>query len=367
MKKNHNDRLPKLNIQKPHDSLFRITLSDQTKAKELIKAGLPPEIVDLLDLDSLQLKESSILDEALSSFEADLIYQCELKGSDRFGGKKTKVWLSLLLEHKSYIPGNPYLQLMGYIYGLWKRQEEAGQPIRPVIPIIFYHGQKEWIKRSFFDFFEGGGVHELIRPFVPNFQYWLISLQEKGDDWIKEKINDKTLKTTLLLMRYIFSLNILELLPFIFEEFCKQERSEKGDGELDKFYVYLSSSSKASKEKIKEEMEKIWYGEPIEGSVIWQWKQEGIEEGKAEGKAAGIIEGRIEGKIEGRIEGKIEGRIEGKVEGRLEGKIEGKMEGKMEVARNLLHQGLPVDMISKVTEIPLKILKDMKKALDSEK
>ena len=44
-----------------------------------------------------------------------------------------------------------------------------------------------------------------------------------------------------------------------------------------------------------------------------------------------------------------EGREEGREEGRQEGRQEGREEGLMQAARNMKAQGLPVDMIAKVT------------------
>ncbi|MDR3166168.1 MAG: hypothetical protein LBU13_11415, partial [Synergistaceae bacterium] len=71
------------------------------------------------------------------------------------------------------------------------------------------------------------------------------------------------------------------------------------------------------------------------------WKEEGIEEG--------IEKGKEEGKKEGREEGKKEGREEGKKEGREEGREEG-ME---EMARNLLANGIPPDIIAQSAGLPL--------------
>jgi predicted transposase/invertase (TIGR01784 family) len=47
------------------------------------------------------------------------------------------------------------------------------------------------------------------------------------------------------------------------------------------------------------------------------------------------------------------GRQEGKEEGKHEGKEEGRQEGKEEVARNLLANGIPTDIIAKSTGLPL--------------
>ena len=48
-----------------------------------------------------------------------------------------------------------------------------------------------------------------------------------------------------------------------------------------------------------------------------------------------------------------------KEEGKMEGKIEGKMEGKIEVAKNLLKNGVSIDIIMKTTGLTEKEITDM--------
>jgi predicted transposase/invertase (TIGR01784 family) len=47
--------------------------------------------------------------------------------------------------------------------------------------------------------------------------------------------------------------------------------------------------------------------------------------------------------------GKAEGIAEGIAEGENKGRVEGKLEGKNEIARNLLHLGMPIEMIAQST------------------
>ena len=56
-------------------------------------------------------------------------------------------------------------------------------------------------------------------------------------------------------------------------------------------------------------------------------------------------------------EKKEEGKLEGKREGKLEGRREGKLEGKMETAINMKAEGLPEDMIARVLDVNLSIVK----------
>ena len=52
-----------------------------------------------------------------------------------------------------------------------------------------------------------------------------------------------------------------------------------------------------------------------------------------------------------------EKKEEGKLEGKLEGRREGKLEEKMETAINMKAEGLPEDMIARVLDVNLSIVK----------
>jgi predicted transposase/invertase (TIGR01784 family) len=54
-------------------------------------------------------------------------------------------------------------------------------------------------------------------------------------------------------------------------------------------------------------------------------------------------------KKEGLEIGRLEGRQQGRLEGRQEGKLEGRQEGKLEVARNLLKQGISLEIVMTCT------------------
>lgn len=94
-------------------------------------------------------------------------------------------------------------------------------------------------------------------------------------------------------------------------------------------------------------------------------KQEARKEGLAEGRAEGIAKGKAEGRAEGRAKGIAEGRLkglkEGKLEGRLEGEAEGKKNEKIRIAKNMLQENIPVEIIIKVTELSKHEIEKLKK------
>ena len=78
-------------------------------------------------------------------------------------------------------------------------------------------------------------------------------------------------------------------------------------------------------------------------------KRKGLEEGKREGLEEGKRKGLEEGKRKGLEEGKKEGLEEGKKEGLEKGRKEGESKQKIKVAKRCIIEGLPTDIIIKIT------------------
>ena len=68
-----------------------------------------------------------------------------------------------------------------------------------------------------------------------------------------------------------------------------------------------------------------------------------------QGYRDGLSQGKAEGKAEGFSQGKAEGREEGKAEGKAEGISEGKNERNIEIAKNMLNEGIDINIITKCT------------------
>jgi predicted transposase YdaD len=66
-----------------------------------------------------------------------------------------------------------------------------------------------------------------------------------------------------------------------------------------------------------------------------------------------------EGRLEGIQKGIQKGRLEGKQEGRLEGKQEGEYQKAIKTAKNCLKEGMSVELVAKITELPLKVIQEL--------
>ncbi|MEM6262328.1 MAG: Rpn family recombination-promoting nuclease/putative transposase, partial [Bacteroidota bacterium] len=133
------------------------------------------ELVAVLKLETLTLMRDSYVDEELKVTYSDLVFRCMTQAEN-------EIEICLLIEHKSYVPVRPRLQLLQYLLNAWKAQIKAEKltlkrtfPLRPVVPILLYHGQAKWKDSSLKDYFhEVDGI--AVEKYVPDFFYELIDL-----------------------------------------------------------------------------------------------------------------------------------------------------------------------------------------------
>jgi len=153
----------------------------------------------------------------LSATQSDLIYKVERKDVK-------KLLIYFLIEHKSYYDRWVLFQVLGYIVRINEREHEinkierkkkreknkennipintgiAKEYITPVIPIIFYHGEKKWnykdnIKKLYSSL-------DICNKYLPDFEYELLDLSDLHDDEIKGII---FLKAAILAMKHYYN------------------------------------------------------------------------------------------------------------------------------------------------------------------
>ena len=117
----------------PHDRLFKEIEKVKENSRDLIESTFPPELLEKLDLDTLENDNNSYIDERLKEFYTDLVFNCKYSGN-------ITIKVSILFEHKSYKPDNEYFQLLRYILNIWEYSVKNKEKPPIVIPVIFYHG-----------------------------------------------------------------------------------------------------------------------------------------------------------------------------------------------------------------------------------
>ena len=130
-------------IYHSHDKLFKATFQDIDAAIDCVKYLLPPKIAKQIDLNNFTRDETHYVTRFLKEFMTDVVYNASQTGSDG------KIALALLWEHKSNPEENICVQLHNYISARWQRDMMLNRPLTAVIPIVFYHGEDKWGKKSY--------------------------------------------------------------------------------------------------------------------------------------------------------------------------------------------------------------------------
>ncbi|AKH78308.1 hypothetical protein LEP1GSC034_4893 [Leptospira interrogans str. 2003000735] len=269
-------------VNNPHDRLIRETFQDKKEAAIFFKNTLSPEVVKLLDLEKLELSESSFISEELKQEQTDLLFQIPLKS-----GNKTNVYL--LFEHKSYLDNSIYIQLLGYLTEIYRNQHRNGEPISVVIPFVFYHGEKEWKlgNRLLDQFVLTNQEVDILKDFIPNFKIDLFDLKEIE---LKDKLESITFQITLGVVQKIREgdLEFISHLPGLFSLLQAIEEESKKVAILRKLllYIYWARDLKPTELNVVLQRSKLEQYEELAMTtaerLISEGMQRGIEKGKLE-------------------------------------------------------------------------------------
>jgi predicted transposase/invertase (TIGR01784 family) len=149
--------------------------------RDFLHHYLPMEIADLIDIDTIEPQKDSFVDAELRESFTDLLFEATI--NDREG------YLYFLFEHKSYLSRDIVLQLLKYMAEIWaaKMKKEGSWLLPAIIPLVVYHGQKEWkIKSNLSQMILGYEQLPLaVRDCIPDYKYLLYDLGQYGADDIK--------------------------------------------------------------------------------------------------------------------------------------------------------------------------------------
>ena len=265
------------NLINSHDKFFKELFSNREKVKEFVSKTLPAEITQKLNLESLEIDKTEYVSKNLKTSFSDIVYNC-------IYGKNTKIKISLLFEHKSYPETYPHFQLLGYMLNIWQTQLNQNQDLTPVIPIIFYHGERNWTQKPFAEYFEN--TDEVIQKFIPKFDYQLIDTSTYTDQQIKKLFKSLELQIGLLIMKNIYNeQKILQEITEIFAGINKVLQNEQGEQFFETVITYLFYSTDLETSKIVEKMRTI---SPKAGEKFVSTAMKLQMKGKIEGRIEGI-------------------------------------------------------------------------------
>ena len=232
-----------------HDRFFNVLFSKKEEVSEFVAKTFPSELVQKLNLETLEIDKTDYIDSKLRTNFSDVVYNCKY-------GKDANIKIALLFEHKSYPVSFPHLQLLGYMLKIWELQIKQKKDLTPVIPIIFYHGKEEWNNKQFIEYFTG--IDNVLEKFIPKFDYQLIDTSDYTDDEIIKLFNNLQLQIGILVMKNIFDeQKILQEINKIFAGLNQLLQTEQGELFFESIVSYLFYATGIDTEKYVNKMRTI--------------------------------------------------------------------------------------------------------------
>lgn len=270
-------------INNPHDIFLKAMLSDIAAAREFLKHFLPADVVDILDLTTLKTVKESFLTGKMKELFSDLIFECRVKAM--YGD--IMLFVSILIEHKSTPQKHVSIQMGRYLFEAYQQQiDNNTDPLRPIIPVLYYHGDIYWQPKSLKDLFKKSP--ENLKIFLPDFHFVFQNLNLMQDDELR-RFNHLLLASGLLMQKYYKNLDALfRMGNDIFRALAETE----GNQNLKYNYVvYLSVLFTKDEQKFKEMINQLppdikeetkHFIQKVEERGMEKGREEGMEKAKTE-------------------------------------------------------------------------------------
>lgn len=279
-------------IANKHDATFKEVFSQKKIAKDFIQNNLPQEVLDIMDIESLELQKDTFINQDLVENFSDLIYKVQIK--DRVA------YISFLLEHKSYKDKMTIFQIHKYILETWMAQvqKENNEYLPIILPMVIYHGKEKW------------NLKTDVRDMIPGFKNLPIYIQERLPVFKHDFFNigeynesdfEKLTKLTAMMLKafkYAFEDDIevvLRVYLMALEDLKDEEPLETliYYGEIYLRYIGLTNS-KVNEKDIVEQIKKLDGKGAVTMSFIEKIEERGMEKGIEKGIEKGELKAKKE-------------------------------------------------------------------------
>ena len=276
-------------IKNPHDHFLKAILEDAEVAYHFFLTFLPEQVIDILDLSTLAQEATSFITPELKGQFSDTIFKVQARNREH------TVLVSLLLEHKSTPDKYTSIQVLSYLGLAYHKQSKGKDGIHPIIPMVFYHGKKQWQFQTVTALI--GDLPATLKPFIPDYETVFIDLVRMPDQAI-HSIEQLFLQSALTTQKYAHNPKALEAQIVRIFSTLGPYRDRNLFRQL---FVYFYKVYEIRGEDPRILLTKI--PETIKHDFMTLYdaiKNEGIEQGIEQGVAQGIEQGVAQGKIEER-------------------------------------------------------------------
>ncbi|MEZ4907668.1 MAG: Rpn family recombination-promoting nuclease/putative transposase [Saprospiraceae bacterium] len=217
-------------INNPHDKFFKAMMAEKDVAIDFLRQFLPKDVIELIDLDTISVENSSFIDDNLNEVFSDAIFKCNLKSHS-----DNHFYLSVLIEHKSYPDKFVVLQMLQYLVNAYQSQLKNDKILHPVIPVLFYHGKEKWEFKSLPHLFSD--INPDLIKYIPDFKSVFIDLVRIDDNELLD-IENIFLSSALTVQRFSDFPNELPLrVSRVIERFA-MKKSEEGTLRVQLLFIF---------------------------------------------------------------------------------------------------------------------------------
>jgi len=177
---------------------------------------------------------------------------------------------------------------------IWERQAlEKDKKRTPVLPVVFYNGERGWKAVSFYEYFDF--MPDELKAYTPSFEFILTDLTKCSDEFLETAVKSQRLKAMSLLMKHIREDDYLR---HRFRDILSIVSKIDDDNQrrfLEFFLNYLFEASELDSEIIEENRDiLISMGGDDIMTLAEKIEQKGIEKGIEKGREEGVLKGIIE-------------------------------------------------------------------------
>ncbi len=277
-------------IDKIHDKLFKSMLKSPENAADFLRTTLPAKLINRMDLSEVVIKPTNFVSSKFKEYFSDVTLEIKLKKNEE---DKIPAEIYFIFDHKTEGRNTIFIQFMSYMVEAWQEDINAKRELRVIIPVVFYHGQKEWtVPRSFLEIFD---IDRDIKEFMLDYSYIFFNT---GDWDFHAKNNEKLKKnvfvfTAMALMKYAYSKN-REAMMEIFR-FWKESGFVDDIENTIYFLIYISQTQDIGLEKL----EKMLVDSMIPGGDVMQTLAKRLtKEARQEGIQLGMEKGSLKARLD---------------------------------------------------------------------
>ena len=283
-----------MGIQNPHDKFFKEIFGKVEVARDFFSNYLPQNILNIIDIDTIESQKDSFINEELKESFSDLLFKVNINN--------TEGYIYFLFEHKSYPSKDIAFQLLKYMIEIWeaKIKKEELNKLPVIIPLVIYHGTERWKASTALKEMINGydKLPEDVKVYIPNYEYLLYDISRYTDEEIKGEAQLKILFTTL---RDMFAKGGKGMQDSIYRAVAYLQELEDKQTATEYFETlmrYIFSADKSlTRSDVNEIIKKIETTYPEGSEVVMtlaeKLKEEGLKEGLEKGLEKGLERGEV--------------------------------------------------------------------------